>query len=162
MQSSFRAETWRFLTPWRSRSRDGIARIRPKEQSICPQSCSRSCARARGSLCTTRKVKRIANRNFERVNQTDFDALLKDCVPNVYHRFGGHHALGGERHDREALRRWFERLGRLGRNLRITVNDVWVKGLPHNTVAIIRWSATANFPEGSRGKWAFCGRPKRN
>jgi hypothetical protein len=55
-------------------------------------------------------------------------------------------ALGGERQDREALRRWFERLGRLGRNLTITVNDVWVKGLPHNTVVINRWSATDNFP----------------
>jgi len=94
-------------------------------------------------------VKRIAKRNFERVNQKDFDALLKDCVPNVYHRLGGQHALGGERHDRETLRRWFERLGRLGRNLKITVNDVWVKGLPHNTVVIIRWSATDKFPDGS-------------
>lgn len=75
--------------------------------------------------------------------------MLKDCVPNVYHRFGGHHALGGERHGREELRRWFERLGRLGHNLRITVNDVWVKGLPHNTVIIIRWSATDKFHEGS-------------
>ena len=37
-------------------------------------------------------VKRIAKRNFERVNEKDFDALLKDCVPNVYHRFGGQHA----------------------------------------------------------------------
>jgi len=29
------------------------------------------------------------------------------------------------------------------------LNDVWVKGLPHNTVVIIRWSATDNFPDGS-------------
>jgi ketosteroid isomerase-like protein len=94
-------------------------------------------------------LKRIAKRNFERVNQKDFDALLNDCVPTVYHRFGGQHALGGERHDREALRQWFGRLGRLGRNLTITVKDVWVKGLPHNTVIIIRWSSTDKFPDGS-------------
>ena len=94
-------------------------------------------------------VKRIAKKNFERVIQRDFDALLKDCVRGVYHRFGGQHALGGERHDREALRRWFERLGRLGRNLAITVNDAWVKGLPHNTIVIIRWSARDKFPDGS-------------
>jgi hypothetical protein len=50
---------------------------------------------------------------------------------------------------REALFRWFERLGRLGRNLSITVNDVWVKGLPNNTVIIIRWSAADKFPDGS-------------
>jgi ketosteroid isomerase-like protein len=86
-------------------------------------------------------VKRIARKNFERVNQKDFDALLKDCVPDVHHRFYGSHALGGERHDREALRRWFERLGRLGPGLTLTVRDVWVKGLPHDTTIIMRWSA---------------------
>ena len=55
---------------------------------------------------------------------------------------------GCERHDREALRREFERLERLGRNLSITVNDVRVKGVPHNTVGIIRWTATDTFPDG--------------
>jgi hypothetical protein len=36
-------------------------------------------------------VKPIAKTTFERVNQKDFDALLKDCVPHVYHRCGGQH-----------------------------------------------------------------------
>lgn len=58
-------------------------------------------------------VKRIALQNFLRVNKKDYAPILKGCSPDVHHRFGGHHALGGERHDREALRRWFERLGRL-------------------------------------------------
>ena len=39
-------------------------------------------------------VKRIATKNFERVNQHDYAAILKDCVPDIHHRFGGHHALG--------------------------------------------------------------------
>lgn len=73
-------------------------------------------------------VKRIAKKNFERVNQRDFNSLLKDCAPNVYHRFSGNHALGGERHDR----------------------DVWVKGLPHNTTVIVRWTNTDALPDGSR------------
>ena len=94
-------------------------------------------------------VTRIAKKNFLRVNQKDFDALLKDCAPNIHHRFGGHHALGGERHDREALRRWFDRLGRLGPTLQITVHDVWVKGWPWDTTIIIRWSATQGMPDGS-------------
>ncbi len=59
-------------------------------------------------------VKRIARKNFLRVNQKDYDSLLKDCAPNVHHRFGGTHALGGERHDKEALGLWLGRLGRLG------------------------------------------------
>ena len=94
-------------------------------------------------------VKRIAKKNFERVNQKDFESLANDCAPNVYHRFGGSHALGGERHDREALRRWLGRLGRLGRGLKITVLDVWVKGLPHNTVIVVRWTATDTLQDGS-------------
>jgi ketosteroid isomerase-like protein len=94
-------------------------------------------------------VKRIATRNFERVNEKDYDALLGDCVPQVHHRFGGSHALGGERHDKQALRRWFARLGRLCPTLKLTVRDVWVKGLPHHTTAIIRWTATQTLPDGS-------------
>jgi len=41
------------------------------------------------------------------------------------------------------------RLGRLGPGLTLTVRDVWVKGLPNNTVIIIRWSATDQLPDGS-------------
>ena len=94
-------------------------------------------------------VKRIARKNFLRVNQKDFDALLNDCAPNIRHRFGGSHALGGERHDREALRQWFGRLGRLGKHLTLSVEDVWVKGLPNDTTIIIRWSATDVLPDGA-------------
>jgi ketosteroid isomerase-like protein len=94
-------------------------------------------------------VKRIARKNFERVSEKNFDALLNDCAPNIHHRFGGNHALGGERHDREALRQWFGRLGRLGKHLKLTVEDVWVKGLPHDSTIILRWSATDVLPDGS-------------
>ena len=94
-------------------------------------------------------VKRIARKNFLRVNQKDFAALLKDCAPNVHHRFGGQHALGGERHDREALGRWFARLGRLGPTLCLTVHDVWVKGWPWDSTIIVRWSATQDMPDHS-------------
>ncbi len=94
-------------------------------------------------------VKRIAKKNFERVNQRDFRSLLNDCVPNVYHRFSGDHALGGERHDREALSLWLDRLAVVGRNMQLTVRDVWVKGLPHNTTVIVRWTNTDAGPDGS-------------
>ena len=94
-------------------------------------------------------VKRIALQNFLRVNRKDYAPILKSCSPDVHHRFGGHHALGGERHDREALGRWFERLGRLAPTLQLTVHDVWVKGVPWNTTVIMRWSAVQNLPDGS-------------
>jgi ketosteroid isomerase-like protein len=94
-------------------------------------------------------VARIARKNFLRVNRKDFDGLLADCAPTIHHRFGGRHALGGERHDREALRAWFDRLGRLGRHLTLTVEDVWVKGLPNDTTIIVRWSAIDVLPDGA-------------
>jgi ketosteroid isomerase-like protein len=74
---------------------------------------------------------------------------FKDCIPNVHHRFGGSHALGGERHDREALGRWLKRLARLGPDMKLTVHDVWVTGLPHNTTIIVRWTNTDTLPDGS-------------
>ena len=95
-------------------------------------------------------VKRIARKNFERVNQRDFTALLKDCVPDIHHRFSGNHALGGERHDREALARWLGRLERLGPDMKLTVRDVWVKGWPWDTTVIVRWTNTDALPDGSR------------
>ncbi len=94
-------------------------------------------------------VKRIATKNFTRVNDKDYDALLKACAPDIHHRFGGTYPLGGERRDREALRRWFQRLGRLGPTLQLTVHDVWVKGWPHDTTIIIRWTGAQTLPDGS-------------
>jgi ketosteroid isomerase-like protein len=94
-------------------------------------------------------VKRIATHNFERVNNHDYGAVLKACTPDIRHRFGGHHALGGERDDRKALSRWFQRLGRLAPTLELNVQDVWVKGWPHNTTIIIRWPATQRLVDGS-------------
>lgn len=94
-------------------------------------------------------VKRIARRNFLRVNNKDFGALLGDCTPDIRHRFGGRHALGGARHDKAGLARWFDRLSRLGPQLTLTVEDVWVKGLPNDTTVIVRWSATDELPDGT-------------
>ncbi|GAC1443001.1 MAG: nuclear transport factor 2 family protein [Vulcanimicrobiaceae bacterium] len=94
-------------------------------------------------------IKRVAKKNFERVNRRDFRSLLKDCAPDVRHRFGGTHALGGERNDREALGRWLERLERLGPAMKLTVRDVWVDGWPNDTTIIVRWTNTDMLPDGT-------------
>ena len=94
-------------------------------------------------------VKRVALKNFLRVNERDYTGVLKGCSPDIHHRFGGDHALGGERHDREALRRWFERLGRLSPTLKIKVLNIWVKGWPWNTVVVVRWTAVQDMPDRS-------------
>ncbi len=94
-------------------------------------------------------VRRIAKKNFERVNHRDFQSLINDCAPNVVHRFGGSHALGGTRHDRSALGRWLQRLERCGPNMKLTVRDVWVFGLPHDTTIIVRWTNADTLADGS-------------
>ena len=94
-------------------------------------------------------VKRIALRNFTRVNDHDHAPLLASCTTDIHHRFSGSHPLGGERHDREALGHWFERLGRLFPDLHLDVHDIWVKGWPHHTTVIIRWTSTATLTDGT-------------
>jgi ketosteroid isomerase-like protein len=73
---------------------------------------------------------------------------LKDCVPNVKHRFAGDYALGGERNDLDTLRRWFVRLGKVLPKLQLTVTDIWVKGWPHQTTVFVRWLANTTLTDG--------------
>ena len=93
--------------------------------------------------------RRIARKNFERINRKDYQGLLGACVDNVRHRFGGDHALGGRRQSRAALARWLQRLGRLSPTLQLRVLDVWSTGWPHDTTIIVRWEATQEMPDQS-------------
>lgn len=58
--------------------------------------------------------------------------------------------LGGERHDVQALRLWFQRLERLVPTLHLAIRDTWSTGAPWNTTLIIRWDSTGHFPDGRR------------
>ena len=62
--------------------------------------------------------------------------------------FGGAHAIGGERHDSDALRLWFERLARVLPNLHLEINDIWVKGWPWHTMVFVQWDGTATLLNG--------------
>ena len=74
--------------------------------------------------------------------------MLKAVAPNVHHRLPGDNALSGERHDKETLRRWFERLGRVLPNLQIKVNNIWVSGWPAHTTVFAQWDGTATLLNG--------------
>lgn len=93
-------------------------------------------------------VKTIVRKSFEHVSNRNYELMLKDCAPNVKHRFGGNHALGGERNDIVTLRQWFKRLGTVLPNLKLTVRNVWVKGWPHHTTIFVRWDASATLANG--------------
>jgi hypothetical protein len=93
-------------------------------------------------------VKRLVRQSFENVNNHNYDELLKAVAPSVHHRFAGTHSIGGERHDKEAMRRWLGRVGRVLPNLHIKVNDIWVKGGPWHTTVFVQWDATATLLNG--------------
>ena len=93
-------------------------------------------------------VKKLVRKSFGLVNERRFDELLESTAANVRHSFAGDHALGGIRNDKVAFKAWLERLARVTPNLCIKVNHIIVKGLPNNTLAIVRWTATATMENG--------------
>ena len=93
-------------------------------------------------------VKRRIRQAFEHVNNHRWDALMRSIAPDVHHRFGGVHAIGGERHDRETLRRWFERLARVLPNLQLEIKNIWVEGWPWRTMVFVQWDGTATLLNG--------------
>ena len=96
----------------------------------------------------SRMVERTCRKAFEAVNRHDYDVLLNMCRPDIIHRFGGHHALGGTRRTRDGLALWFQRLGRVMPTLQLCTTDIWVKGGPWKTTAIIRWVAAGEPLDG--------------
>jgi len=58
-------------------------------------------------------VEKSIRRSFDDVNNHRWDDAVKALSPNVHHRVSGVHALEGERRGRQAVRRWFERMGRV-------------------------------------------------
>jgi ketosteroid isomerase-like protein len=93
-------------------------------------------------------VKSRIRQSFDQVNNQRYDELLGSIAPNVYHRFLGAHAVGGERHDRDTLRLWFQRLGRVLPNLQLRINRIWVKGWPWNTTVVVQWDGSATLLDG--------------
>lgn len=104
-------------------------------------------------------VKMKIRQTFDHVNNHRWDKATEALAPRVHHRVSGDHALGGERHDKDSARRWFERLGRVLPTLRITVNKVTVKGWPWNTQVFAEWDGKAILKNGTpyinRGLHAF-------
>jgi hypothetical protein len=92
-------------------------------------------------------VKKLIRQSFEDVNNHRYDELLRR-LHHVHHRFAGAHSIGGERHDKEAMRRWLGRVGRVLPNLHIKVNDIWVKGGPWYTKVFVQWEATTTLLNG--------------
>jgi len=82
------------------------------------------------------KVRRV----FDHLSAGRWLLVLRDTRAEVAHSFAGAHALGGQRHTRDALSRWFERLFRLFPTLRFEVDRVAVRGWPWSTWVAVEWT----------------------
>src|SRR5919204_1934293 len=96
--------------------------------------------------------KRIAARRvrgvFEALSDGDFESALGGVPHDVHHLFPGGNALGGERHSREALRRWFERLQALFPDITFEVREVAVKGPPWDLRVAVQWTDHGRAADG--------------
>jgi ketosteroid isomerase-like protein len=87
-------------------------------------------------------VRRRTRSIFERLSRGDSGSTLGDLAPDVHHVFPGDHPLGGERHSRAAVGRWFERLERLFPGHRFVVHRVLSRGWPWDTWVVVSWTAS--------------------
>lgn len=97
----------------------------------------------------SRVIEKIVRKTILAVQNHDYQEVLKGVSStNLTHRFAGPNTLGGIRHDKEALGRWFKRVGTALPNLKFEVTRVLVQGGPWNTTVIARWVATCNLENG--------------
>jgi ketosteroid isomerase-like protein len=94
-------------------------------------------------------IKSNIKKAFQLLNDHNYLQLSKGLSLNIHHHFSGDHALGGTRNDQAAVKEWFDRVGRLLPNLKLTVNNIIVRGWPNNTLAIVQWQANATLKDGS-------------
>jgi ketosteroid isomerase-like protein len=77
---------------------------------------------------------------FEALSGGDWESTLEGVAPDVHHFFPGDNAIGGERHSKDAMRRWFERLYRLIPDLKFEVRSIAVKGPPWDMMVAVEWA----------------------
>jgi ketosteroid isomerase-like protein len=85
---------------------------------------------------------------FDALSGGDWESALKDVAPDVHHVFPGDNAIGGERHSKEAMGRWFERLYRLIPELQFEVRDIAVKGWPWDMMVSVEWTDHGHASDG--------------
>ena len=96
--------------------------------------------------------KRIAVRRtrqaFDALSDGHLRAVVDEVHPEIHHLFPGDNALGGERHSREAMERWFERLHALFPEISFDITDVAVKGWPWNMRVAVQWTDHGRAADG--------------
>jgi ketosteroid isomerase-like protein len=93
-------------------------------------------------------VRRRVRRVFGHLSSGDWEPILAGLTDDVHHVFPGDNALGGERRSREAVGRWFDRLGRLFPVHEFDVHRISSSGWPGDTWVAVEWSARLGPQQG--------------
>lgn len=93
-------------------------------------------------------VRRKTRDVFDKLSRGEWRETLGDIHPDVHHVFPGDNAVGGERHSRAAMERWFERVFRLFPTLQFDVKQVNVRGWPWDTRVSVEWADHTTPAEG--------------
>ncbi len=87
---------------------------------------------------------------FAEITAGNWEAMVQGMAPTFTYRFYGDHALSGERHTHEALRRWWQRAFRLLPETRFTVDEILVSGWPWNTRVATAVTVDCGLADGTR------------
>lgn len=93
-------------------------------------------------------ARRKARATFEALSRGDWRDAIADVASDVHHVFPGDNAMGGERHSRDAMARWFERVYRLIPELRFEVRNIAVKGPPWDMMVAVEWADSGKAADG--------------
>src|SRR5919199_2574666 len=85
-------------------------------------------------------ARRRVHASFDALSRGDYTVAVGGLADDVHHVFAGDHALGGERHSRATVERWFERLLRLF-ELSFEIRRINVAGPPWRLVVAVEWLA---------------------
>jgi ketosteroid isomerase-like protein len=85
---------------------------------------------------------------FDRINAGDPMAMVDGLGEPFTYLFHGDHALGGRRTSRDAMIRWWQRVGELLPGARFTIHDVIVRGGPWRTRVAVRAGIQGPLPGG--------------
>lgn len=85
---------------------------------------------------------------FDALSRGDWEAGIADVADDVHHVFPGDNAIGGERHSKEAMGRWFERVYRLIPDLRFEIRNVAVRGWPWDMRVAVEWTDHGRAADG--------------
>lgn len=86
-------------------------------------------------------ARRRAAAMFDLLSEGEWERVIDHLADDVCHTFPGRHPLGGTRHSRAGVQRWFERLDRLFPGHTFRVQRVVSRGWPWDTWIAVQWSA---------------------